>query len=87
MPVPSLFLRLRSLPTQSPIVSRPAASSVVRGHTGSTARRPSPSAAAKPKTVTWEDEDTSPSAMRLAAAFSTSMSASVRLADSSTATA
>lgn len=85
VPVPSFFVRPRSLPTQVPIVSRPAASSVVRGQTGSTARWASDSAAAKPKTVAWEDEETSPSAMRAAAAFSAFMSSGARLADSSTA--
>ncbi len=87
VPVPSLFLRLRSLPTHAPIDSRPAASSWVRGHTGSTARWSPVSAAAKPNTVTFEDAETSPIAIREAAAFSAFMSAGARLADSSTPTA
>ena len=44
-------------------------------------------AAANPNTVTCEDEEMSPSAIRLAAAFSAFMSSGARLADSSTATA
>ncbi len=87
VPVPSPSLRPRSFSTQTPTDSRPAASSRVRGQTGSTARWSSDSAAAKPKTLMWEVAETSPSAMRAAAAFSAAMSSAERLVDWSTATA
>ncbi|CAM5516321.1 hypothetical protein SGRI78S_05193 [Streptomyces griseus subsp. griseus] len=85
--MPSSFSRLRSFSTQPPTDSRPAASSRVRGQTGSTARWSADSAAAKPNTLMCEVAETSPSAMRAAAAFSALMSAGARLADWSTATA
>lgn len=86
VPWPSAGVRLFNLAAQEPIWPRPAASSLVGRQSTSTGVSEELSALAKPKTLTWEAEETSPRAIRAAASRSAPISPAVMLPDSSTAT-